>query len=111
MAVRAEEAIMVLTERDHGTVHETNVGKVITIRLRENPTTGYVWAIQTTNGLETTGDTRDPGHAIGEEGTRRFTFRVATVGTYHVRLLNCREWEDDPEASAAGDFKATIIAR
>ena len=61
---------MVLTESDRGRTVELAAGSLVTLRLRENPTTGYRWSMQSTGGLELVGDRYEPGGAVGAAGVR-----------------------------------------
>ena len=97
---------MMLSEQDAGRTVEMKVGDVVTIRLQENPTTGYRWAVETAGGLEQVGDRFDPGDAIGAAGIRSFEFRPPHTGTYELRMKHWRAWEG--EGSVLNRFSAKI---
>ncbi|CCF17081.1 chagasin peptidase inhibitor I42 family protein [Brevibacillus laterosporus GI-9] len=87
---------MVLTEQDSGQIIDISVGKIITVQLKENPTTGYRWTVETASGLEKIGDSYKPGGAgIGAAGLRIFQFKTIQVGSYELHLRNWVEWEGD----------------
>ena len=98
---------MILTESDRGRTVEVAAGSLVTLRLRENPTTGYRWSLQSTGGLELVGDRFEPGGAIGAAGVRVLEFRAARRGTHAIRLQNRREWEGT--GSAVDQFETTVV--
>jgi len=101
---------MILNEQDRGRTVEAPMGDVITVRLKENPTTGYHWAVETTTGLELVGDRFEAGSgAIGAAGVRVLQFRAPRAGSNNLRLKYWREWEG--EASVTERFDANIIVK
>ena len=100
---------MVLSEQDSGRTAEVEIGKVITVCLKENPTTGYRWTVEAAKGLEQIATPSKAAGAIGAAGVREFQFRTTKVGRYELRLLNYREWEG--KGSAVARFNATIIVK
>ena len=97
---------MMLSEQDAGRTVEMHVGNVVTIRLQENPTTGYRWAVETAGGLERVSDRFDPDSAIGAAGIRSFEFRPPHAGSYELRLKHWRAWEG--EGSVRNRFRVNI---
>ena len=83
-----------------------NLGDVITLRLNENPTTGYRWFQETSSGLEIVDDNNEPGGAVGAGGVRVLRFRVKRGGSHELRMKNWREWEG--EDSVIGRFTVKI---
>jgi predicted secreted protein len=101
---------MMLSEQDRGRSVEVPRDSVITLRLKENPTTGYLWSVEATNGLELVGDRfEEGGPAIGAAGARVFQFRTPRAGLHKLRLKNWREWEG--ETSVIDRFDANIIVK
>lgn len=100
---------MIITERDHGRSFDVKVRDVITVRLKENPTTGYRWSVQIAHGLEQTSDNFEASDAIGSEGVRVFKFRTISVGSSDLRLKKLREWEG--EGSVIDRFNVKIIVK
>jgi len=88
-----------LTRADSGKVVETRAGDTLVVRLGENPTTGYQWAIDTLNAdevvLQNVEYLRAGDAAVGGGGERRFTFKAQRVGTATVHLKLWRVWEGD----------------
>ena len=103
--------IMILNEQDSGSIINMKVGNVVTVRLKENPTTGYRWTVETASGLEQIGDNFEveAGGAIGAGGIRVFQFRSTRVGSYELLMKNWREWEN--ESSALARFVVKIIVK
>jgi predicted secreted protein len=101
---------MILSEQDRGRTIEVAEGDVITVRLKENPTTGYRWSVDTTNGLELVGDRFEAGgDAIGAAGVRVSEFRATRAGSHELRLRNWREWEG--EDSVIDRFEANVVVK
>ncbi len=88
-----------LTEADKGKFIEVHKGDEIVIQLKENPTTGYRWAVDKTDNtvlaLQNLGFSPTPGTGIGGGGTRTFTFIVKQPGTVQLQLKLWREWQGD----------------
>lgn len=99
-----------LTNADNGKTLTLKTGQTITLRLAENPTTGYRWSIPVLNAqvLQLTDDRFDPSSsgAIGGGGQRTLTFQAQQPGQMSLSLKNRREWED--ESSAIESFTVTI---
>jgi inhibitor of cysteine peptidase len=89
-----------LTEADKGTTIDVPQGGEVVIRLKENPTTGYVWALDQTDDtvlpLQSSDFSPTPVAGVGAGGTRTFTFTAGQPGTAHLQLKLWREWEGDP---------------
>ena len=86
---------MTLDERDAGSSIEIGSGDVFAVRLKENASTGYRWAIDSATGLETGNDRTEAGAAPGGAGLREFQFRALQPGNFELRLKNWREWQGD----------------
>ena len=102
---------MILNEQYSGRTIDMKVGNVVTVRLKENPTTGYRWKVETASGLEQIGDhfEVEAGGAIGAAGVRVFQFRSTRVGSYELLMKNWREWEN--ESSVLARFIVKIIVK
>jgi len=98
---------MRLTESDRGRTVEVEAGAVVTVLLRENPSTGYRWTVDMAGDLEQITDRANPGEAMGGAGTRELQFRAAQRGTHEVHLKNWRSWEGD--ASVRQRWNVTIV--
>lgn len=82
---------------------------VLTVQLKENPTTGYRWIVEETSGIEQIGNNFMSDNGIGASGLRVFQFRTTHVGSYELRMKNWREWEG--EASVIQRFQVKIIVK
>jgi inhibitor of cysteine peptidase len=96
---KRQMSTITLTRADSGKVVETRAGDTLVVRLGENPTTGYQWAIETLNAdevvLQNVEYLRAGGAAVGGGGERRFTFKAQRAGTATVQLKLWRVWEGD----------------
>jgi inhibitor of cysteine peptidase len=86
----------------------------VVIELPENPTTGYVWALDIKEGRGTAylSDSRYAASAesgIGGGGTRTFIVKVQASGTTTIEIKLRRQWE--PENAAIDAFNVVIKAR
>jgi inhibitor of cysteine peptidase len=99
------------------TISETQDGKTvvaaaddeISIRLPENPATGYRWhAVASPRLLSIESDSFEPakGSGIGGSGTRVFRYRSFGSGSDPLRFVLWREWEG--EKSIIQQFQVTI---
>ena len=95
---------IVLTEQDKNKTLAVPVGKVFVIRLNENPTTGYVWAIDQQTELlvlqnsDYESDVRPNEYGavlVGGGGKRSFTFVAQKSGMTTLKLKHWRSWEGD----------------
>ena len=99
---------MTLTEQDRGRTVELTLGSVVTVRLKENPTTGYRWTLETVHGLAVIDDRFEGGGAIGAAGIRVLQFRAASLGTCDLRLKNWCAWEGETSVIDRFDLKVTV---
>lgn len=101
---------MILSEQDSGHTINVAVGSIITVRLKEMPTTGYRWIVEAADGLEQVSSRfQEAGAAIGAAGVREIQFRATSVGTHELRMQNRRDWEG--AGSAVEEFVATMIVK
>jgi inhibitor of cysteine peptidase len=79
-----------LSRADDGRSVELGVGDTVVLRLEENPTTGYQWALDQDSGdvlaLRASDDVGSPGSAVGGGGERAFTFTASKAGRATARL-------------------------
>ena len=98
---------MLLSEQDSGRSVNVNLGSLFSVRLKENPTTGYRWTVESASGLEQVGDHFEGGGAIGAAGIRQLQFRAIRAGSSELRMKNWQEWEG--EASVISRFVVEVI--
>jgi inhibitor of cysteine peptidase len=101
-----------LTEADKGTYFRVHLNDVILVRLPENPTTGYQWAVAEINEeileLEDSDFVLFADAGIGGGGERRLRFKAKSTGTSHVELKMKREWEADVPPIERYDFTIRV---
>jgi inhibitor of cysteine peptidase len=88
---------MELERKDSGKSVRLSIGEVLTIRLPENPMTGYRW--QATQMPEPILDAEPPifvptSELAGASGWRIFRFRGVQVGKSRLALNLVRGWEE-----------------
>lgn len=98
---------MILTVQDSGKFVRVGRGETLTLRLAENPTTGYRWAVDSGGGLEQVNDRNEGGGGIGAGGVRVLEFRARRAGQHDLRLKHWREWEG--EKSVIGVFQVRVM--
>jgi len=95
------ESMKTFVKTDSGTTCELRAGESFEVRLAENPTTGYTWAVLKipegllrleTESLET--EPADPRIA-GRGGTKVFVFKTLQPGSGELDLRLRRPWEKD----------------
>ena len=86
-----------VTQADDGKTIEVRQGDLVTLRLPENPTTGYRWSLDEHDALALEPAEKpkfEPASpAIGAGGIRTFTFLAKTVGESSLALSLRRSWE------------------
>jgi inhibitor of cysteine peptidase len=104
--------IVVSEEQNTATV-SVNQGSVITVRLKENPTTGYQWNLTTTAGLLITNDSYVPsdttGKLVGSGGTHVWDISATAQGTQNITALYKRSWE--PVEGNETAFSMTVVVQ
>jgi inhibitor of cysteine peptidase len=115
-AVRSTEETMArltVTQAENGKVIEVHPGDSIAIQLKENPTTGYTWAVDQGNdallALQDSHYTQGPGMGVGGGGERNLIFQAQKAGTVPLQLKLWRSWVGD--ASITERFAITITIR
>ena len=100
-----------LTLNDTTKTQSVKVGELITIKLPENPTTGFNWEIKEINKkileLAEAEFEAGEGEQIGGGGTKIFKFKPKSPGSTIIKLILKRI--SDPDDSAIQHFEATII--
>ena len=110
--------VLVLTDQDNNKTLELTVGQRFTVQLKENPTTGYQWAIDAESdklSLEQDEYVLDKmpdfngQRIVGGGGTRTFIFAVKKSGPTTLKLKHWRFWEKD--SSIVDRFVVNIEAQ
>ncbi|MFA5221125.1 MAG: protease inhibitor I42 family protein [Methanoregula sp.] len=104
--------IVVNEEQNNATTY-VDKGSLITLELKENPTTGYQWNLTTTTGLVVTGDRYVPsdatGQLVGSGGTHIWDMTAVQTGDQKITAVYKRSWE-----AVTGNeqtFSMTIVVR
>lgn len=101
--------MLIVDELQSGTGVDVARGDVLAIRLRENATTGYRWALDNADGLaleQSDNAGAGAGGAPGAVGLREFRFRAVAPGTHQLRLKHGRDWQGDE--SVIGHFLLSV---
>jgi inhibitor of cysteine peptidase len=102
--------VVQLTEQDSGSEVDVHVGDTVSIRLMENPATGYRWNVDPLDDSVVAIDNSEfadsPGGGIGGGGVRTFTLSVRGPGVARVSIKNRRPWQGD--APPIGQFDVTL---
>lgn len=105
--------MVTLVHTDSGKSIEVQSGDTIIVRLDENPTTGFQWAIDKSNDAILTLQDSDyvpaPDSRIGSGGQRVFTFKTQSAGAVDLQLKLWRQWEGDQ--SITDRFVVTLQIR
>jgi inhibitor of cysteine peptidase len=92
------ETGQVVTEADNGTSIRPKKGENFTLQLRENPTTGYSWQLNLSDGLSILSDeyTQDeaPKEMTGVPGTHSWIIKAVDQGSQQVNGIYKRSWEN-----------------
>jgi inhibitor of cysteine peptidase len=108
----AAAALMILTEQDNGGHVAARTGDELVLRLPENISTGYRWAVDDASPkileLENARSEPAPAAAVGAGGDALFRFRVVGGGSGKLSLKYWRQWEGD--ASIVKRFAVTVEA-
>ena len=87
---------MPVIDTDNTDVVNVKVGEEFTISREGNATTGYQWALVSSDGLKPIKDwyeAKNDGHLMGAGGHHYFTFVAEKEGTYEVVLDYLRSWQ------------------
>ena len=102
-------AEVAVTQEDNGRVVSVKVGDTVSVRLPENPTTGYSWAIDSIDAKRLEADAptyQGEGAGLGTGGTRTWRLVGRAPGRTRLGLKRWRHWEGD--ASVVERFAVTL---
>ncbi|NLO77435.1 MAG: protease inhibitor I42 family protein [Methanomicrobiales archaeon] len=85
-----------ISEENNGDLIPVDMRTPITIKLLENPTTGYSWNVTGTEGLAITDDTFEPPKAPipGAGGVHVWTLKPEVTGMVTFTAKYVRSWEE-----------------
>jgi inhibitor of cysteine peptidase len=102
---------IVVNESQNTTTVYMNTSRIITVKLSENPTTGYQWNLTTTPGLRILNDTYIPsdssGKLVGSGGTRTWDITTDVTGEQKIHAVYKRSWEQT--AGNETTFQMTVM--
>jgi len=102
--------LVVNESQNTGTVY-MNQSKIITVRLAENPSTGFQWNLTTTPGLRIIKDeyvsSDTSGKMVGSGGTHVWDISTEMLGQQEIRAVYKRSWE--PTTGNESAFSMKII--
>lgn len=105
--------MLILTRTDHNRSAEIRVGERLVVRLPENPSTGYTWAIDETDrrllALDSTDYAAPTEGFVGARGQRTFAFTARQPGEVALKFKYWRFWEGD--ASTTDHYAITVLIR
>jgi inhibitor of cysteine peptidase len=103
---------MKLSEKDSGKTVEISVGGELEVALPGNPTTGYIWEVNSLDSnvlkLDKTEFVAD-GKAIGSGGVDVIKFHAISAGKSEVKLIFHRSFESNIPPSKT--FAVTVIIK
>ena len=107
------EGHVVADEGQNGATISVNKSADITVKLKENPTTGYQWNLTVSPGLTEVNDTyvsSDPsGKLMGAGGTRIWDLTASGTGKQTIHAVYRRSWE--PVTGNETAFDMTVIVQ
>lgn len=92
-----ETTTKVFTEKQNAASADVKIGELVTIRLEENPTTGYSWNMSFTDGLEVVKDeyiSSAQVGIVGAGGVHEWSVQANSAGYYNVSGIYKRPWEN-----------------
>jgi len=86
----------VFTEDNNGSTVELVTGDTFKVKLNENPTTGYQWILETTDGLEIMSNNSLPPAPglVGAGSIHEWDIKATASGTQQVTGVYSRSWEN-----------------
>ncbi len=96
------------TGGDSGKTITVGNGETFTVKLDENPTTGYSWDMAAGDGLQIVSDRYVPNatQMLGSGGYHEWTIKAVKNGTYTVSGVYKRPWE--PATGSEQRFTLTV---
>ena len=90
--------VTTLTEADNGKSIDVHAGDILVVRLHENASTGYRWALdEVASPLIAVHDAEYAGRsqAVGSPGEVQWRIEAKSPGTVRIALRLWRQWEGD----------------
>jgi len=105
----AQAGHMVVSEEQNNSTVNLGLNNTMTVRLNENPTTGYQWNLTTSPGLVIIGDKYLPSapQLAGSGGAHLWEIKGVQTGTQGIKAIYMRSWE--PVTGNETTFSMTVI--
>jgi inhibitor of cysteine peptidase len=102
----------VLTKADNGKTVKSPIGGEIVLRLPENPSTGYRWAVEAVDAKLV--DVQENEYVplsdkVGSGGVAQWIIRAKATGTTQIRLKRWRHWEGERSVLERYEFTLRIV--
>ena len=101
----------IFTEQQNGATVYLNPTNTITLKLKDNPSTGYSWNLATTDGLKVTSESflssDTTGMLNGAGGIHFWNMTVVGTGEQKISGIYSRSWE--PVTGNENRFDMTIV--
>jgi inhibitor of cysteine peptidase len=102
----------VLTAADSGKSLSVTIGDKVILQLNENPTSGFLWALDRYNSeiieLRSSDYIRAPASAVGGSGQRLFVFQAKSSGNVHLSLKLRRQWDTAKPIASIFDVSVRV---
>lgn len=97
-----------LTSADNGKTVDMRVGATVVLRLPDNPSTGYVWAVNADPAVVQVSEQKhvSTSNRVGGGGEAQWSIQAKAAGTAKVELKRWREWEG--EHSVVERYEVTL---
>lgn len=100
-------------EANNGQIVPLAKDSTVTIRLKENPTTGYSWQVNVTDGLSIISDQyipdKVPAGMVGSGGTHTWTLQPQGAGTFTFRAIYMQPWMN--VTGSEDTYTLTLVAQ
>ena len=102
---------LIVNESQNTATVYMNRSSLITVRLAENPSTGFQWNLTTTPGLSIIKDEYVPtdtsGKLVGSGGTHIWDISTVTIGEQKIQAIYKRSWE--PTTGNESTFSMAVV--
>jgi inhibitor of cysteine peptidase len=101
------------TGGDSGKTITVGNGETFTVKLDENPTTGYSWNMTVGSGLEIVSDRYVPSttspNIVGSGGYHEWTIKAVSSGTHEISGIYKRPWEPVTGSEQSFNLKVKVV--
>ncbi len=107
----------IITENDNGKVISIKNGDTFYLRLNANPSAGYLWKLNLSNGLsllETNYHTpenmgKNESHLYGSIKVQEFKIKAVTEGNKQVHGIYNRSWEKETGTKQTFSLNVKVV--